>query len=124
MHSLITWIAYGLGALFAAACVVAWWEHLGRDGRRAEEPGWDAPTRMRVSLDVDLDDMLAAATPHGDVGERRQALGSAISRMAGGHRIQAYGDTAPMVLTGDPVEARTDAAMPRRGRRDKLTAGA
>jgi hypothetical protein len=104
--------------------VVAWWEHLGRDGRRAEEPGWDAPIRARVSLDVDLDDWLAAATPHGDVGERRQALGSAITRMAGGHRIQAYGDTAPMVLTGAPAETGPDAAVPRRGQRDKLAAGA
>jgi hypothetical protein len=124
MQSLITWIAYGLGALFAAACVVAWWEHLGRDSRRAEEPGWDAPPRTRVSLDVDLDDLLAAVLPHGDVGERRQALGSAITRMASGHRIQAYGDTAPMVLTGTPADARPDAAPPRRGRRDKLAAGA
>ena len=45
MQSFITWIAYGLGTLLFGACVVAWWEHLGREGRRSEEPDWEEPPR-------------------------------------------------------------------------------
>jgi hypothetical protein len=125
MQTLITWIAYGLGALFFAACVVAWWEHLGREGRRAEEPDWEAAPRKLASVDVDLDTLLAAA-PAGDVSARRQALGGAITRMASGDRRQGFGDTAPMVLPGASADAQPDTAVAERRelrQGDKVAAG-
>jgi hypothetical protein len=103
MQSIITWIAYGLGTLFFAACVVAWWEHLGRDVKRTAEPDWDAPPRGVVSVDVELD-TAPAGPASGDVGERRQALGGAMTRMSGPDRRQGpgQGDTVPMILAGPP----------------------
>jgi hypothetical protein len=125
MQSLITWIAYGLGTLFFGACVVAWWEHLGREGRRAEDPDWDSPPRTATSVDVELD-ALPATAPTGDVGERRQALGGAITRMAGGDRRLGFGDTVPMILAGAAKDAtpETDPAAPpvERRQRDRATA--
>lgn len=104
MQSLITWIAYGLGALFFVACVVAWWEHLGRDGQRTEEPDWDAPPRPFAGVDVDLDALPAATLPSGDMVERRQELGGAMRRMSGPDRRQGAGDTVPMILAGAPSD--------------------
>jgi hypothetical protein len=138
MQSLISWIAYGLGTLFFGACVVAWWEHLGRDVRRSEEPDWDAPPRPAVSVDVELDALQppsAAPSPadspaSGDVRERRQALGGAITRMASGDRRQGFGDTVPMILAGaahtatqDAAPGASDPAAPaERRQRDRATA--
>jgi hypothetical protein len=129
MHSLITWIAYGLATLFFAACAVAWWEHLGREGRRAEEPDWEAPPRKAVSVDVELE-APAVEAGAGDVGERRLALGGAISRMANGDRRQGFGDTAPMILAGAapdaphsaPQDAAAHAPPVERRQRDRATA--
>jgi hypothetical protein len=132
MQSLITWIAYGLGTLFFGACVVAWWEHLGRGVKRTEEPDWDAPPRRVASVDVELDVLTApppAPDSHdaGDVGERRQALGGAMLRMAGSDRRQGFGDTVPMILAGGPSEAAAVAVSespPADARqRDRATAG-
>jgi hypothetical protein len=103
MHSLITWIAYALGGLFFIACVVAWWEHLGRVGRPQDEPDWESPAPKAVTIDVELD-ALAAAGP-GDQGERRQALGGALTRMAQ-PGTQGWVDTAPMILPGTSVAER------------------
>ncbi len=139
MQSLITWIAYGLGTLFFGACVVAWWEHLGRDVKRSEEPDWDAPPRQAASVDVELDALqppaAAPAPAAGDVGERRQALGGAMTRMASGDRRQGFGDTVPMVLAGagagasaaTPTASTTPDAAPHappveRRQRDRATA--
>ncbi len=129
MQSLITWIAYGLGTLFLAACVVAWWEHLGRESRRNEEPDWETPPRQAVSVDVELD-APPAGPANSDVGERRQALGGAMTRMASGDRRQGFGDTAPMILAGGAPDAARDAtpdtASPappvERRQRDRATA--
>jgi hypothetical protein len=112
MQSLITWIAYGLGTLFFGACVVAWWEHLGRDAKRPEEPDWDTAPRRVASVDVELDVLTAPppAPAAGDVGERRQALGGAMLRMAGNDPRQGFGDTVPMILAGGPTEAPGDTA--------------
>ena len=122
MQSIITWIAYGLGTLFFTACVVAWWEHLGRDGQPSEEPDWDAPPRPLACVDVDLDDAPAQA-PSGDIGERRQALGGAMTRMSGPDRRQGQGrgqgDTVPMILAG----AHGDAAPAERRQRTRVSAG-
>ncbi len=123
MQTLITWIAYGLGSLFFAACVVAWWEHLGRADKAGQEPDWDAAPRKMSSVDVDLDALPAAAPPAGDVGERRQALGGAITRMAGRDRRQGYGDTVPMILPGASADAQPDAAVAERRQRVKVAAG-
>jgi hypothetical protein len=115
MQSLFTWIAYGLGTLFFGACVVAWWEHLGRDGQRAQEPDWETPPGKAASVDVELDALpvAAAGTPGspaaGDVGERRQALGGAMTRMASGSSRQAFGDTVPMILAGGLPPSAPDA---------------
>jgi hypothetical protein len=107
MHSLFTWIAFGLGTLFVGACVVAWWEHLGRNVKRTEEPDWDAEPHPIASVDVELDDLTAAspATAVGDVGERRQALGGAMMRMTSGDRRHSFDDTVPMILAGGPSDA-------------------
>jgi hypothetical protein len=105
--------------------VVAWWEHLGRNGRRSEEADWDGAPRRLTHVDVDLDALPAAAAPSGDVGERRQALGGALARMASVDQRQAFGDTAPMVLPGASAKAPPDAAERRQSRQgDKVTAGA
>jgi hypothetical protein len=123
MQTLITWIAYGLGALFLTACVVAWWEHLGRDGQRADEPDWEDAQRGLTRVDVDLDALTAATAPAGDVGERRQALGGAITRMASGDRRQGFGDTAPMILPGVSADAPPEIASAERRQRDQVAAG-
>jgi hypothetical protein len=122
MQSLITWIAFGLGALFFIACVVAWWEHLGRDGKAAEEPDWDLQPKV-VSVDVELDAAAVEAAPPGDVGERRQALGGAISRMAGADRRSAFGDTIPMILAGAPADSNSAPPVADRRQRDRVKAG-
>jgi hypothetical protein len=124
MQTLLSWIAFGLGTLFFVACVVAWWEHLGREGQRAEEPGWDAPPGRLASVDVDLDALPAADWAAGDVGERRQALGGAITRMASGDRRQGFGDTLPMILAGAAEVAPPDPVTAERRQHDKAAAGA
>jgi hypothetical protein len=122
MQSLITWIAYGLAALLLLACVVAWYEHLGRTERRVDGDDWEAPPRRAVSVDVELD-ALPPAPASGDVGERRQALGGAMSRMATGDRRQGLGDTVPMILAGTAPEAEAEAAPADRRQRARATTG-
>ncbi len=123
MYSIITWIACGLAALLSVACVVAWYEHLGRRQQRNDDD-WETPPRRAASVDIELD-ALAAEPAWGDVGERRQALGGAISRMARGDRRQGVGDTVPMILAG-PSTAPQAGGPPRARRereRDRATAG-
>ncbi len=106
MQTLFTWIAYGLAALFFVACVVAWYEHLGRTQRREDEPDWESPLPKAMSVDVELDALSAEAQADaaGDVGERRQALGGAMTRMASS-RGNGFGDTTPMILPGSAAPA-------------------
>jgi hypothetical protein len=124
MQSLLIWTAYGLAGLFFAGCVVAWWEHLGRERRRQDEPDWEAPDPKAISVDVSLD-ALAAEGP-GDQGERQQALGGALTRMAGaGQNPQRWIDTAPMILPGAAAvnaEPGAEVKVDRR-RRDTTAAG-
>lgn len=117
MQSLFFWIAFGLGSLFFAACVVAWWEHLGRVGKRHEEPDWAAPPHKAASVDVELE----ALEANGDVGERRQALGGVMSRLAGPERRRSagQGDTEPMILASTP----SDAPPVERRQRSRVAAG-
>jgi hypothetical protein len=124
MQILITWIAYGLATLLFGACVVAWYEHLGRTQKRIDDDDWEAPPRRAASVDVVLDALPAAATATavGDVGERRQALGGAMSRMAAGDRRQGQGDTVPMILAGAPADTTDDALPADRRQRARATA--
>jgi len=132
MQTLIIWIAYGLAGLFFVACVVAWYEHLGRAQRSDEEPDWESPLPKVLTIDVELDALAAEAQAEavagGDVGERRQALGGALSRMsntsntnnasnAGSARGNGFGDTAPMILPGGAAQPN-----PQRRQRDSAAA--
>ena len=103
MTSLIIWIAYALGTIFFVGCVVAWWEHLGRVRKPAQEIDWELPAPKAVSVDVSLDTLNA---PGADIGERRKALGGAMRRMSsGGDASQRWLDTAPMILPGSATHA-------------------
>jgi hypothetical protein len=108
MPSLLVWIAYSLAGLFFIACVVAWYEHLGRSRPRTMEADWDSPAPKALSVDIEIDTLAAPAQAPGDAGERRAALDGAMGRMArpGGHgsRGNRFGDTLPMVLPGKPAE--------------------
>ena len=123
MQSLLNWIVGGLGTLLFGACVVAWWEHLGRDVRQTAEPDWDAPAPPLASVDVDLG---AAADAHmalpalssGDVRERRQALGGAMTRMSAPDRRQGPGDTVPMILSSLPGDTSGGTRRDRAGDRE------
>ncbi len=121
MHSLFIWIACGLATLLLVACVVAWYEHLDRSPRHSPDDDWGTPLRRAVSVDVELD-TLSLSTASGDVGERRQALGGALSRMASGDRRQNAGDTVPMILAGAPQRAAATAAPADRRQRARATA--
>ncbi len=119
MQTLFTWIAYGLAGLFFVACVVAWYEHLGRTQRRDEEADWESPLPKALSVDVELDALAAEAEAEacGDAGERRLALGGAMSRMTSG-RGNGFGDTTPMILPGKAAPAPAE-----RRQRDPTTTG-
>ena len=120
MHTLLTWTAYSLAGLFFVACVVAWYEHLGRSKRHSEDLDWESPLPKALTVDVELDALAAQAQSAGDVGERRAALGGALDRMArpdGAGRGKGFGDTAPMVLPGSAA-----AAPAERRQRDSASA--
>jgi hypothetical protein len=107
MEASLTWIAYGLAGVFFAACVVAWYEHLGRAEGRHPVADWESPLPRALTVDIDLEALAAPAG--GDVDERRAALGGAISRMAGGRRRgRSFGDTVPMILSGPRVPAAAE----------------
>ena len=106
MEALFTWIAYGLAGVFFAACVVAWYEHLGRTERRGPAHDWESPLPKALTVDVDLEALAAPGAPGNDVDERRAALGGAISRMTdGARRGKSFGDTVPMILPGKRAPA-------------------
>ena len=108
MDSLLHWIANGLAGLFFVACVVAWWEHLGRGTRYRPE---DVVTpRPPAKVDITLDDLPAASTASGhtgDTGERRDTLAGALTRMVVPAAKAGWPETAPMVLPGR-AEARPE----------------
>jgi|GEM_PF-5620863 len=122
MHSLFIWIACGLATLLLVACVVAWYEHLDRTPGRIPDDDWETPPPRAASVDVELD-TLSPSAASGDVGERRQALGGALSRMASGDRRQNAGDTVPMILTGAPQRAAAVTVPADRRQRARATAG-
>jgi hypothetical protein len=111
MPSLLVWTAYSLGGLFFIACVVAWYEHLGRSRPHGMEPDWEATAPralpLMLSVDIEIDALAAPAQTPGDAGDRRAALDGAMDRMArpGGYgsRGNGFGDTLPMVLSGKPA---------------------
>ena len=120
MQALFTWIGYGLVTLFFAACVVAWWEHLGRERRDPEEPDWESPLPKAVKVDVEID-----ALAPGDARERQQALCGALSRMTEGGDRPRWTDTAPMILPGrEPAVASSPAERPAPERRQRDAASA
>lgn len=102
MDGFISWVGGGFAALVAVAVAVAWWEHLQRrlQAQQApllpESPGLPA---VDVALDV-----LTPPAPEGDAAARRQALGSALERMAqagsAADRHRGWADTLPMVGPG------------------------
>ena len=97
MESIVTWIGAGMAGLLFVAIVVAWWEHLGRNERHAAVEIPSAPAARVMAVDIELDTL-----PAGDAGERQQALGGALARMAtpAVGRPQRWVDTRPTVLKG------------------------
>jgi hypothetical protein len=109
MEAFISWVGAALGALFAVAVLVAWWEHLVRNTRRPAAPPAPTPPRA-VSVDMPLD-ALTPPTP-GDAAERQAALDGALARMASPSTIPtpnantaAWIETEPMVLSPAPEPA-------------------
>jgi hypothetical protein len=100
MDAVLHWIANGLAGLFFIACVVAWWEHLGRSARY--QPEDVATPKAPAKVDIALDDLPA---PSGDSGERRSALVGAMTRMAAPAPRSTWIETAPMVLPPRSEEA-------------------
>ena len=45
---------YGICALLLVACVVAWYEHLGRARRPQDEPDWESPLPKAMKVDVEI----------------------------------------------------------------------
>jgi hypothetical protein len=100
MNGVIVLILWGLLGLVFAAVVVAWWEHLGRQGA-AQHAKMQARAARVVTIDVELNELEASAQGTGDVYERQQTLGGAIARMAGATGT-GWTDTAPMIGMGLP----------------------
>ena len=102
MESIVTWIGTGMAGMLFVAIVVAWWEHLGRNEQRAVAENPSAPPARVVAVDIELDAL--AAGDAGDAGERQQALGGALKRMAAPAlgRPKRWLDTRPTVLKGTP----------------------
>ena len=102
MESIETWIGTGMAGLLFVAIIVAWWEHLGRNEQRAAAEIPSAPPTRVVSVDIELDAL--AAGDAGDAGERQQALGGALKRMAAPAlgRPKRWLDTRPTILKGTP----------------------
>jgi hypothetical protein len=98
MNGVFILIFWGLLGLVFAATVVAWWEHLGRQGA-AQFAKVQAKAARAVSVDVELDALEASAQGSGDVYERQQTLGGAMARMAGATGT-GWTDTAPMIGIG------------------------
>ena len=108
MESIVTWIGTGMAGLLFVAIVVAWWEHLGRNEQRAAAENPSAPPARAVAVDIELD-ALAAGDAGGaggasEAGERQQAPGGALMRMAAPAlgRSKRWLDTRPTVLKGAP----------------------
>jgi hypothetical protein len=97
MNGFLHWILSGAASLVVVATVVAWWEHLGRVAAQhdAKQP---LPPRT-VTVDVELDALVALGQGTGDVYERQQTLDGAMARMAG-VAGSAWTDTAPMIGIG------------------------
>jgi len=110
MQTLLTWIGCGLCGVLFVACVVAWYEHLGRERRWQDEPDWESPTPKAVSVDVELE-----PPAEGDQDERRQALGGALARMTATDTRARFGDTKPMILPGRSDEAAPAVERRKRG---------
>ena len=105
MESIVTWIGTGMAGLLFVAIVVAWWEHLGRNEQRAAAENPSAPPARAVAVDIELDALAAVdAGDAGVTGERQQALGGALMRMAAPAlgRSKRWLDTRPTVLKGAP----------------------
>ena len=117
MNGVLVLILWGLVSLVFAAVVVAWWEHLGRQGAAqfAKAQATQAKAARVVSIDVELDALEATAQGTGDVYERQQTLGGAIARMAGATGT-GWTDTAPMIgmglRSGDERATRLDQFEP------------
>jgi hypothetical protein len=111
MNGVLVLIFWGLLGLLFAAVVVAWWEHLGRQGA-AQFAKVQAKAARAVSVDVELDALEASAQGTGDVYERQQTLGGAMARMAGATGT-GWTDTAPMIGMGLPnCQAQKDQFEP------------
>jgi hypothetical protein len=105
MNGVMVLILWGLASLVFAAVVVAWWEHLGRQGA-AHDAKAQAKAARAASVDVELDALEATAQGTGDVYERQQTLGGAMARMAGATGT-GWTDTAPMIGMGLPNRKST-----------------
>ncbi|RVU44464.1 hypothetical protein [Rubrivivax rivuli] len=109
MEAFFSWVGAALGALFAVAVLVAWWEHLVRNTRHPAAPPETPPPRA-VTVDVPLDTL--TAPPPGDTAERQAALDGALQRMASpapaaapGAEASAWVETEPMVLSAATAPA-------------------
>ncbi len=124
MNEILSWLAWGVGALVLAAAVVAGWEHLMREaaGRRFDCAAHAETSPRRLSIDVRLDTQpaalqtdssekcempgkpegLEAADPPTDRQNRLAAMAQALSRAADPSRAPPdrgrWMDTTPRVV--------------------------
>ena len=100
MEAFFSWLGIGFGTLFVVAVLVAWWEHVTRNGHRAVVAQAASGPRA-VTVDVPLD-QLQATPPSGDAAARRALLDDTLGRLtqtgAEAGRGTAWMETSPMVL--------------------------
>lgn len=112
MNEILSWMAWGLGALVLAALVVAGWEHLVREahGQRPDCGAFGDVARQAVQVDVRLDTQAAAlaaesSEPDGPVTDRQhrlttmtEALARAANPARAPHERVYWMDTTPRVV--------------------------
>lgn len=112
MNEIVSWLAWGLGALVLAAVVVAGWEHLVREanGQRVDCGAHADSAPRAASIDLRLDTQAAAlasepiepADPPTDRQNRLAAMAEALSRAADPRRSAPdrghWMDTTPRIV--------------------------
>lgn len=99
MEILLNWIGIGSGALLAIAVTVAWWEHRKRQALKRR-------TLAAAQIALLGDESMPAPDAAHDQPQRRQALDSAMQRMA------KAGAALSPALTPNPAAAAATAAHP------------